>query len=133
MRVPTLVIVCLTLATSCVGPVGQLNGSGNRPAYAPEMFRQNVTSLIAAKDYAAAVALVHAADVYRQVKYDGSGYVAIGGLKVYLPGVDNSAEFNSNRDWCMPGTSDAIEDGTWQSTATEFADQYNRRRSAEGG
>jgi hypothetical protein len=76
---------------------------------------------------------VHAADVDRQLKHDRAGYLAIGGDKVYLPGLGPNAEYDPARDWCVPGTSDAIEDGAWQGAATGFAERYNRRRSVGGG
>lgn len=53
---------------------------------------------------------------------------------IVLPGVDPDALFDPDRDWELPGTSDAIADGAqeaWQLAATHFASQYNRERSGE--
>jgi hypothetical protein len=126
-----LIIVLLAVAASCDRPAARAPASTTIPAYAPETFRQNIAVLIRAKDYAGAAALVRAADVERQLKHEGAGYVAVGGDKIYLPGLGQSLEYDPMRDWCMPGTSDAIEDGAWQLAANEFAEPYNRRRSGE--
>ena len=85
--------------------------------------------MIAAKDYAGATALVGSADVGRQLKHDGTGYLAIGGDKIFLPGMPQVMRYDRDRDWYMPGTSDAVEDAAWQSAATAFAERYNRRRN----
>jgi hypothetical protein len=102
-------------------------------AYDPATFRADIARLIDAKDYRGAVALVKAADVDRQVSADRAGYMAIGGLAIYLPGVDSKVVFDRSRDWYVPGTSDAIQDGEWQRVATEFAARYNARRLGMSG
>jgi hypothetical protein len=131
MRGLAPIIVLLTVAASCDRPAAP--APATIPVYAPETFRQNIAALIGAKDYAGAAALVRAADVERQLTHDRTGYVAIGGDKIYLPGLGESSEYDCNRDWYMPGTSDAIEDAAWQSSATAFAERYNLRRSGRGG
>ena len=134
MRGLSLIIVLLTIAASCDRPTARVPVPATQPvpAYAPETFRQTIASLIAAKDYVAAAALARAADVERQLRHDGTGYLAVGGDKIYLPGLGQSLEYDRDRDWYMPGTSDAIEDAAWQSAATEFAKRYNLRRSGGG-
>lgn len=127
-----LIIILLAVAASCDRPPTRAPAPATVPVYAPETFRQNIAVLIRAKDYAGAAALVRAADVERQLKHDGTEYLAISGDKIYLPGLGQSLEYDPKRDWCMPGTSDAIEDGAWQRAATEFAERYNRRRSGGG-
>lgn len=133
MRRLTFILVLLTLATACDRPAPPATSAATRPvlAYTPETFRQTLTALIDAKDYVGATLYVGAADVERQVKHDRSGYLAIGGDQVYLPIVGETSQYDPNRDWYVPGTSDFIEIGdqsAWQIAAEEFADQYNRLR-----
>ncbi len=104
------------------------------PAYAPESFREVITQLIAEGKYTLAVKYVDSADPARQTEHDGSGYLAVAGFAVLLPGVEDEATFDPDRDWEIPGTSDTLseEDKLWQQAATRFAAEYNRIRAAEG-
>jgi hypothetical protein len=102
-------------------------------AYDPSTFRADITRLISAKQYRQAVALVKAADVERQLAADRAGYMAIGLDMILLPGVYPQVEYDPSRDWYVPGTQDAIEDGEWQNAATGFAERYNLRRRGMSG
>jgi hypothetical protein len=100
-------------------------------SYNPESFRADITKLISARRYAAAVAYVESADAKRQAAYDKTGYVAVGEDMIVLPGVYPRVDYDDSRDWYMPGTQDAIEDMAWQKAATRFAEQFNRIRAGE--
>jgi hypothetical protein len=74
-----------------------------------------------------------AANVDRQLKFDAAGYCAVGEDMIVLLGVDPNANYDPGRDWYMPGTQDAIQDGAWQVAAVEFAKRYNHRRAGKSG
>jgi hypothetical protein len=101
------------------------------PRYDPETFREEVTRLIDAKQYAVAVAFLDSVDIKRQAEFDRTGYIAVGEIMIVLPGVDRTVDYDRSRDWFMPGTSDVVEDGNWQRAATEFAAAYNQHRSRD--
>lgn len=101
------------------------------PAYTSSNFRTDVEALIQSGEYHRAVALLESADPARQAAHDKSGYLAVGEDLVVLPGVDTPVSYDSRRDWVFPGTSDVVEDVTWQHAATEFARRYNEIRQTE--
>lgn len=109
-------------------PVDEIGPVSRSVRYDPASLRANITRLIKTKDYRAAVALLNAADVDRQLSADGSGYIGIGGYSIDLPGAGPGSTFDRSRDWFVPGTSDVIKDREWQEVATEFARRYNNRR-----
>ncbi len=127
MRPTGSILLFITVLCGCT------SSTKSPVAYEPATFRADITRLIEAKDYRAAVRLVKAADVDRQVSADAAGYMAIGGYAIFLPGIDSQIMFDRSRDWYVPGTSDAIEDGEWQHIATEFATRYNMRRRGMSG
>jgi hypothetical protein len=98
------------------------------PAYEPHRFRSHVEKLIAKKDYAAAVIYLESASPEKQARHDVTGFLAIGEDLIFLPGISPPEAFDGGRDWCFPGTQDAIEHDEWQRAATQFALEYNRAR-----
>jgi len=96
--------------------------------YQPETFRSDIERLIESGDYGSATKLVNEADPQTQAHHDGGGYLAVAEDLIYLPGIDSSIFYEPDRDWEIPGTSDAILDRDWQDAATEFASKYNRIR-----
>jgi hypothetical protein len=102
-------------------------------AYDPTTFRADIVRYVSAGQFDKATALVKAADVDRQLKFDGEGYLAVGEDLIVLPGVHPNVNYDPKRDWYMPGTSDVVQDGAWQAAATEFAKRYNLRRAGKGG
>jgi len=104
------------------------NVSRGALAFRPETFREDVNSLIAQKEYAAATEYLNSANAVQQAQFDKTGYLAVGEYGIELPGVAPSIFYDRDRDWFMPGTSDAIEDIAWQQAATTFAEKYNRAR-----
>jgi hypothetical protein len=150
-RVPVRLLAILTvilLAPACDRTRSAAGGSGpatvpapgaalvpaSAPVYRPESFRQDVSTLIGSDQFDLAAALVRSADVDRQVEYDGSGYMAVGGYSVFLPAVDPKLMYEPDRDWYLPRTSDVIteRDADWQKAAGEFAYRYNQRRTSKG-
>lgn len=109
------------------------NVSRGAIAFRPETFREDVNSLIAQKEYAAATEYLSSANAVQQAQFDKVGYFAVGEDAIVLPGIDPSIIYDRERDWFMPGTSDAIEDITWQQAATTFAEKYNRARLRDKG
>lgn len=105
------------------------NVSRSAIAFRPETFREGVNSLIAQKEYAAATEYLNSANAVQQAQFDKTGYLAVGEDGIELPGVAPSIFYDRERDWFVPGTSDAIEDVSWQNAATEFAERYNRTRA----
>lgn len=101
------------------------------PTYRPESFRTDVESLIAGKHYEAAVAYLASARPGRQAKHDSVGYLAVAEDLIVLPEVEPMTSYDKSRDWCFPGTQDAIEDAVWQRAATQFAQRYNRERRSD--
>jgi hypothetical protein len=126
MRFPSLIVVSLAILAGCHRTAPPPKPIAP-PAYSPVTFRADVTRLISIGDYAAAVALVRAVDVDRQLTQDGGGYIAIGEDMIILLGIEN-IDYVPSRDWYVPGTQDAIQDMGWQQSATDFARQYNQRR-----
>jgi hypothetical protein len=125
-RLPLIVVL---FAVGCAQEADNAGGSAAPPAiYDPATFREEITRLIEAKRYEDAVLLVTAADVNRQAAHDADGYLAVGEDLIALPGAES--EYDPERDWCFPGTQDAIEHAGWQDAATEFAKRYNLRRAA---
>lgn len=124
----------LVLKTDVASPYDRsLLGSDESGAkYDPQTFRAEIARFINSRQFHKATALVRAADVERQVKFDGAGFVAVGEDTIVLPGVDPNVMYGRQRDWYMPGTSDVIQDRTWQAAATKFAKQYNLRRAGKG-
>lgn len=134
---PAEVATPATTPESAAAPVPTqapaLSGAAANPVvYTPETFRAEVERFIGAKRYADAVALVRAADIDRQVAFDRRGYVAVAMDMILLPGVEPGIAYDPDRDWEMPGTSDAIENAEWQEAATDYAERYNRHRRAAG-
>ena len=123
MRAPFLFLVILFLS-GCAesGPKIQ------PPDYRPETFRETVTELIRGGQYDVAVAYLESADPEQQVRYDEAGYIAVAQDLIVLPGVEIDYDRSRERDWVMPGTSDAVESMDWQRAATEFAKAYNLKR-----
>jgi hypothetical protein len=101
--------------------------------YDPRTFRADIARFISAGRFSNAVALVKVADIDRQGKFDGTGYLAVGEDMIVLPGVYPNVDYDPKRDWYMPGTQDAIQDRTWQAAATDFATRYNLRRAGKRG
>ena len=66
----------------------------------------------------------------QQVEFDGAGYLAVALDMIFLPGIYPQTNYDPARDWCFPGTQDAIEDAAWQAAAKDFAGRYNFRRDA---
>ena len=104
--------------------------ASTQPAYRPADFRADVTDLIAARRYADATLYLASADADRQADFDAAGYLAVAQFAIVLPGVTPQVDYDAARDWCFPGTQDAIEDAAWQAAATDFARRYNLRRAA---
>lgn len=98
-------------------------------AHSPESFRADVERLVSAGDYDGAVRLLKGASVERQVEHDAAGYLAVAEDMIVLPGVPADVEYDRDRDWVLPGTSDVIENTAWQKAATEFAGRYNALRA----
>jgi hypothetical protein len=98
----------------------------------PERFRSDVSSLIASNRYEDAVMYLGSADPARQADHDRTGFLAIAGDAIDLPGAEPK-DYDRARDWCFPGTQDAIEHAGWQHAAQAFATKYNRRRLDGGG
>lgn len=111
------------LLVGCSQP--SVPAAGTVPRYTPESFRPDIARLISDRRYQDAVAYLESADVARQVAHDPPGYIAIAQYAIDLPGAPSDGQFNPERDWEMPGTSDAIEDMAWQEAATKFAEAYN--------
>jgi hypothetical protein len=118
----------------CLSGCGQDQSENTRNAshgaivFRPETFREDVNSLIAKKEYAAATEYLNSVNAAQQAQFDKIGYLAVGEFGIELPGVAPSIFYDRERDWYVPGTSDAIEDVSWQKAATEFAERYNRAR-----
>ena len=135
MPVLRLLIFMLFLAAaqSCSdssrnAPAPARTPTSQAPAYAPATFRADITSLIAEKRYADAIDYLAAADPVRQAEHDGSGYLAVAEDMIVLPGVYPDIDYDRERDWVFPGTSDVIEAAAWQRAATDFAARYNAAR-----
>lgn len=107
------------------------SSSNSVPAYFPETFRDDIGSLIEQERYDDAVRYLSAADPAKQAQHDANGYLAVAEEMIVLPGVDAGIDFDRNRDWEFPGTSDAVLDTVWQQAATEFAEKYNQARLSE--
>lgn len=103
------------------------------PAYSPETFRAEVERLVTSGNFDGAARLLESTDVERQLEHDAAGYLAVAEYMIMLPGVRDEVEFDRQRDWIFPGTSDVIENAAWQKAATEFATRYNTRRASEPG
>lgn len=84
--------------------------------------------VISNQRYDAAVTYLKSADPSGQAIYDKSGYYAVAEDLIVLPGVYPSIEYDKNRDWEFPGTSDAVIHSQWQAAATKFASKYNGYR-----
>lgn len=123
-----LSLLVVQLGCSCLPTVV------NPPIYHPENFRADIDSLIDKKQYSAAVAYLKSADPKRQADHDKQGYLAVGEVGIAIPGVEEKQRYlvyDPSRDWCFPGTQDAIEDEAWQKAATRFAEQYNVARGGK--
>ncbi len=130
MRLVASLLLIVLCTTGCdQSPGAGTTNTSQVPAYSPETFRADIERLIGDRDYSAAVRLLAAADVAQQVKHDESGYIAVAEDMILLPGVYPKIEFDRDRDWQFPGTSDAIEDAEWQNAATDFAFRYNQLRA----
>ncbi len=133
--------VLLSIAAACnridqgpssTGTAGEdVSPAAAPPVYSPETFRADIEQLIANRDYERAAALLQAADVNGQVNHDAAGYLAVAQYTIFLPGVQDEIEFDRERDWVFPGTSDVTENMAWQNAATEFAARYNTMRASE--
>lgn len=134
LSVPVLLLI-LPICAACIEAdrvphsVDPPVGSGTRTMYDPATFRNDISRFIQSGHFRDAALLVQAADVDRQLKHDSSGYLAVGEDLIVLPGVDPDIQYDAERDWCFPGTQDAIQDAEWQAVATNFAKHYNRRRA----
>ena len=143
MRPITLIIVAALIGCSDGSPsTGPAASSAKQAAtqpttapvaYVPATFRADITRFVTAGQFNNATALVNAADVDRQLKFDAAGYLAVGEDMIVLPGVYPNVNYDPKRDWYMPGTQDAIQDGAWQAAATEFAKRYNLQRAGKSG
>jgi len=102
--------------------------AGEIPTYSTAAFRSVVSDLIDEKRYQDAVAYLESGDARLQAEYDKTGFLAVGEDLIVLPGVYPEHRYERQRDWFIPGTSDVIEDDTWQNVATKFAEQYNQHR-----
>ena len=100
----------------------------NLPTYSPLTFRDDVTKLISEKRFNDAVEFINGVDPNRQADHDKAGYFAVAEELIVLPGVYPEVEYDNNRDWEFPGTSDAVESAAWQQAATGFAKSYNLQR-----
>lgn len=121
----TIIAATAILLAGCKKPSSPTSAAGSIPRYTPESFRSDIAGLIGERQYQDAVTYVQNADVARQVAHDPPGYIAIAQYAIDLPGAPSDAHFNPERDWEMPGTSDAIEDMAWQEAASKFAEAYN--------
>ncbi len=149
MRILLMTLACLSLYGCDRWPSPAANssepGSGEggglvkslpastQPAYAPERFRNDITSLILASRYEDAVIYLRGVDPVRQADHDRTGFLAVAWRAIMLPGAGPNDMYDPDRDWCFPGTQDAIEHAGWQMAAQEFATQYNQRRLGRGG
>lgn len=98
----------------------------------PATFRATLEALIAANKFGEATAYLELADPEAQAAHDGAGYLAVAGITIRLPGLeDEVGMYDPQRDWVIPGTSDVVEFPEWQRAAEEFATAYNRAR--QGG
>jgi hypothetical protein len=101
--------------------------------YRPETFRSDVRALAGAARYAEAAAYLRSVDLTAQLRHDRTGYVAVALDNIVLPGAPAGVRYDRARDWCVPGTSDALESeahAAWVGAAVRFAEAFNRRRSA---
>jgi hypothetical protein len=126
MRIRAIALLTVATAAGCVDmtPV---------PPYSPVSFRADVTQLIDAQAYRAAVAYLRSASPTAQAAFDGQGYLAVAEDMIVLPGAKGRVDFDPSVDWEFPGTSDAMMDMAWQRAATEFAAAYNRARDRQPG
>jgi len=102
--------------------------TGEVPPSSTDSFRMVVSDLIEARRYRDAVVYLKNGDAQLQANYDKTGFLAVGEDLIVLPGVYPEHDYVRDRDWFIPGTSDAIEDEAWQNIATEFAKRYNQHR-----
>jgi hypothetical protein len=126
-------------ATEATAPASNANAgwaksvpASTQPAYAPEQFRSDISSLIASNRYEDAVIYLRGVDPARQADHDRAGFLAVAWDAIVLPGAEPN-NYDPKRDWCFPGTQDAIEHWGWQSAAQTFATKYNQRRRGGGG
>jgi hypothetical protein len=98
------------------------------PQYVPSSFRTDLQTLVEAERYSVAIEYLQSANPQTQARSDKTGYVAIGEDGIVLPGVPEQIQYDPNRDWLVPGTSDAVANPAWQRAATAFADAYNQSR-----
>ena len=105
--------------------------SSTVPEYSPTSFRENVTTLVSKKRYDAAIKYLESADPVRQAEFDKTGYYAIAEDLMFLPGIEETVDYDRDRDWCIPHTSDVIFHRGWHSAAKAFAEKYNLARNAE--
>ena len=117
-----ILFVMLVLCTGCSPAV---------PDYNPTLFRKHLTKLVSAQRYNAAIQYLESADPAQQSKFDKEGYLAVAEDLIFLPGVEDKVNYEKERDWCFPQTSDVIVHRGWQNAATAFAEKYNLARHAE--
>jgi hypothetical protein len=129
-RTPIVLLLCLA-GCGQDQSVHTRNASRGALAFRPETFREDINSLIAQREYAAATEYLDSANAAQQAQFDKNGYLAVGEDAIVLPGIAPSIYYDRKRDWFMPGTSDAIEDIAWQEAATTFAEEYNRARMSD--
>ena len=121
--------IVVYFASSCTALGCNALSNPPRPSYRAETFRADAAALVSSDRYVDAARFVEAADVERQVEYDGGGCLGVYGLGLYAPDVSEAGGI----DWTFPGTSDARINDTedrWNRAATAFAERYNRRRLA---
>ena len=129
LKTPIILMLCLAGCDRPQEPRSVTRNDWSKvAAFQPETFREDLNSFILRKEYAAATAYLKSADASWQAQFDKAGYLAVGEDWIDLPGVAPPIYYDQERDWFMPGTSDAIEDMAWQQAATEFAEEYNRAR-----
>ncbi|MDB2685580.1 hypothetical protein N9Y42_00010 [Mariniblastus sp.] len=97
-----------------------------QPGNSELSFRQHVVRLVSAKRFDDAVSYLKTIDPIEQADADDDGYLAVAEDLIVLPGIYPDIEFDNERDWEFPGTSDVIEHEQWQESATEFATKYNQ-------
>jgi hypothetical protein len=138
------VFVVVWVAVTCLACEGEPSQSTSSqqqlrlpPRTAPFPFLASLESLIAAGDYEGAVHLVRSVDVVQvrsqAAEHNFSGFLAVAEYAITLPGAPE-LDYDRDRDWELPGTSDVLEDPVWQRAATDFAAKYNKSvLTSQGG
>jgi hypothetical protein len=112
------------------------NGAGPKDV-TPDQLYSVIETLISRRNYSVASSVLRNVRIDKQIQYalrkNDLRWVGVQQDTLSVPGLheDSLIALKPSDLWIVPGTSDTVESIEWQTTATEFAKDYNELLKSE--